>query len=151
MSISLQPVTRENFTAMIRLRVAPGQETFVATNLYSLAECYVEPTFTPLAMYAGDEIVGFATTGYDDELDRWWICRFMIDARHQGRGYGTAALRMLIDFMRERHACEAIYLGYEPDNDVAARLYAHAGFTPTGEIDDGEIIARLDLPPGSTD
>jgi diamine N-acetyltransferase len=117
----------------------------VASNLYSLAECHVEPTFTPLAIYAGDELVGFATTGYDDEAGRWWICRFMIDARRQGRGYGTAALRELIDLMRERHGCDAIYLGYEPDNAVAQRLYARAGFAPTGEINDGEIVARLDL------
>ncbi|HEU0116056.1 MAG TPA: GNAT family N-acetyltransferase [Thermomicrobiales bacterium] len=130
--------------------MAPEQEAFVASNLYSLAECYVEPTFTPLAIYAGDEIVGFATIGHDDEMDRWWICRFMIDAARQGRGYGTTALRELIDLMRERHGCEAIFLGYEPDNDVAARLYAHAGFAPTGDIDGGEIVARLALPPADS-
>jgi diamine N-acetyltransferase len=117
----------------------------VASNLYSLAECHVEPTFTPLAIYAGDELVGFATIGLDDETDCWWICRFMVDARHQGRGHGIAALRALIDLMRDRHGCETIYLGYEPDNDVAARLYARVGFAPTGEISDGEIVARLDL------
>ncbi|HEX5497851.1 MAG TPA: GNAT family N-acetyltransferase [Thermomicrobiales bacterium] len=145
MSITLRPLTRQNFAAAARLKVAPDQESFVAPNLYSIAECYVEPTWTPLAIYAGDEMVGFATIGRDDETGRWWIIRFMIGAAHQNRGYGAAALPALIDFMRQRHACTAIYLGYEPDNAVAERLYARAGFKPTGEIDDGEIVARLDL------
>ena len=69
----------------------------------------------------------------------------MIDAQHQGKGYGTAALRLLIDLMVERHGCGEIFLGYAPANDVADRLYARMGFAPTGEVVGGEIVARLDL------
>ncbi|HEU5434118.1 MAG TPA: GNAT family N-acetyltransferase [Thermomicrobiales bacterium] len=103
-----------------------------------------------MAICAGNETVGFAMIGYDDETKSWWIIRFMIDAAQQGRGYGTAALPALIALMRERHGCDAILLGYEPGNDVAARLYARVGFVPTGEIEDGEIIARLDLSPSDS-
>ena len=145
MDIIFRPVTRENFSAVIELTVMPEQEEFVSPNLYSLAEAYVEPAWTPLAMYAGDQLVGFAMFGRDDETGRWWIMRYMIDAQHQGRGYGTSALPGLIDLIVERHGCDELFLGYEPSNEVASRLYARMGFVPTGEMREGEIVARLDL------
>ena len=145
MDITFRPVTRENFAAVTELTVAPGQAEFVASNLYSLAEAYVESTWTPLAIYAGDQLVGFAMFGRDDETGRWWIMRYMIAADYQGRGYGTAVLPGLIDLIVERHGCSELFLGYEPSNEVASRLYARMGFAPTGEMTGGEIVARLDL------
>ena len=145
MDITFQPVTRENFSAVIELTITPEQEEFVSSNIYSLAETYVEPTWTPLAIYAGDALVGFAMFGRDDETGQWWIMRYLIDTRHQGRGYGTAALPLLIDLIVERHGCTELFLGYDPSNEVAKRLYARMGFAPTGEMFEGEIVARLDL------
>ncbi len=143
MNITFRSVTRENFSAVIELAVTPEQVDFVSPNLYSLAEVSIEPSWTSLAIYAGDDLVGFALFGRDDETGRWWIMRYMIDAQHQGRGYGTAALPMLIDLIVERHSCGEIFLGYDPGNDVAERLYARMGFAPTGEMVGGEIVARL--------
>ena len=145
MNITLRPVTRANFSAVVALTVAPEQVEFVAPNVYSLAEASIEPTWTPLAIYARDDLVGFALFGRDDETGRWWLMRYMIDAQHQGRSYGTAALPVLIDLMIERHGCGEIFLDYSPGNDVAARLYARMGFVPTGEVEGGEIMARLGL------
>ncbi|MCC6314629.1 MAG: GNAT family N-acetyltransferase [Thermomicrobiales bacterium] len=146
MEIMFQPIARGNFRDVVRLKVAPEQDDFVAPNLYSIAEAFVEPTWTPLAMYAHEALVGFAMFGYDDETDRWWIIRFMIGAAHQGKGLGAAALSALVALMAERHGCRAIHLGYVPGNAIAERLYARIGFIATGEIEDGEIVARLDLP-----
>jgi diamine N-acetyltransferase len=145
MDITFQPVTRENFSAVIELTVRPEQADFVAPNVYSLAEVAIEPSWTPLAIYAGEDLVGFAQFGRDDETGRWWLMRYMIDAQHQGKGYGTAALPVLIDLMIERHGCGEIFLDYSPGNDAAERLYARMGFVPTGEVQGGEIEARLEL------
>jgi diamine N-acetyltransferase len=145
MDITFRPVTRVNFSAVIELTVTPEQAEFVAPNVYSLAEASIEPKWTPLAIYAWDDLVGFALFGRDDETGRWWIMRYLIDAQYQGRGYGTAALPLLIDLIVERHGCNELFLGYDPSNEVAKRLYARMGFAPTGEMVGGEIIARLDL------
>jgi diamine N-acetyltransferase len=145
MDITFRPVTRENFSAVIELTVRPEQAEFVAPNVYSLAEASIEPNWTPLAIYSRDDLAGFALFGRDDETGRWWIMRYMIDARHQAKGYGTAALPALIDLIVERHGCRELFLGYEASNEVAKRLYARMGFVPTGEVLEGEIIAKLDL------
>lgn len=145
MEITVQPLTRAVFRDVVGLQVAPGQEDFVTPNVYSVAEAAIEPNWTPLAIHAGEEVVGFAMFGQGETTGRWWIMRFMIGAGHQGQGYGAAALRGLLDLMVERHGPREIYLGYEPGNTVAAHLYARFGFVPTGEVENGEIIARLDV------
>lgn len=144
--VAFRSVTRDNLRELVRLKVAEGQDDFVAPNLYSIAQAYVEPTWTPIGIYAGDEAVGFAMEGFDPDANRWWIVRFMIGAAHQGKGYGTAALAALVASMAERHGCREVYLSYVPGNDVAERMYAKAGFVPTGEVEDGEIVARRVLP-----
>lgn len=144
--VAFRSVTRDNLRELVRLKVAEGQDDFVAPNLYSIAQAFVEPTWTPIGIYAGDEAVGFAMEGFDPDANRWWIVRFMIGAAHQGKGYGTAALAALVASMAERHGCREVYLSYVPGNDVAERMYAKAGFVPTGEVEDGEIVARRVLP-----
>ena len=34
-------------------------------------------------------------------------------------------------------------LSYEPGNRTAERLYAQLGFRPTGEIEEGEVVAQF--------
>ena len=145
MDITFRPVTWANFSAVIGLTITPEQTEFLTPNLNSIAEAYLEPTWTPLAIYAGDLLVGFAMFGRDDETGRWWIMRYMIDVQHQSKGYGTAALPGLIDLIVERHGCGELFLGYEPNYGVVSRLYARMGVVPTGEVVEDEIIARLDL------
>ncbi|ERK58798.1 hypothetical protein HMPREF1983_00698 [Gemella bergeri ATCC 700627] len=43
--------------------------------------------------------------------------------------------------------CKAEYcwLSYEPENEVARKLYHSFGFTETGDMDGNEIIAILKL------
>jgi hypothetical protein len=43
--------------AVIDLKLHPGREKFVSDNAISIAEAYVEPTFVPLAVYAGEPLV----------------------------------------------------------------------------------------------
>lgn len=140
--IAFRPVTRDNLRELVRLKVAEGQDDFVAPNVLSIAQAYVEPTCTPWGIYDGDTAVGFAMEEFDPETGQWWIVRFMIGADHQGKGYGTAALAALVAAMAERHGCREICLSYVPGNAVAERMYAKAGFVPTGAVEEGEIVAR---------
>jgi diamine N-acetyltransferase len=142
--IELRPVTRDNVRALADLHVAPGQEPFVGANVYALAQTYVEPTWTPWGIYVDGNAVGFAVEERDQATGRTWIRRFMIADGFQGRGYGTAALTALVRMMVERYTCAHIFLDFVPGNNVAERLYARAGFVPTGEVgEDGEIVAML--------
>ena len=40
---------------------------------------------------------------------------------------------------------ELCWISYEPENEVAKKLYASFGFVENGEMDDDEIVAVLKL------
>lgn len=144
--VSLRAITRDNLDAILRLNVDPDQKTFVASNVYSLAEAWTEPSFQPFAIYHADEPVGFTMYGLEESTARWWVVRLMVDAGHQAHGFGRAAMQLLLPLMVERHGMQRIVTSYEPGNDVAAALYRKLGFQDTGELDEGEYLMVLDLP-----
>lgn len=143
--VSLRPVSRENFYECERLSVAEGQERFVATNAYSIAQASVEPGCTPLVVYAGEEVVGFAMYTLNPNDGKYWIHRFMVSGENQGKGYGRAGMEALIELVSEKIGCDEIFISWVLENTAAEKLYENLGFVKTGKIKDGEVIARLDL------
>lgn len=149
MTIELRDVTRKNWRECIALTVAPGQEQFVAPNVRSLAESKFYPRDVPLAIYDGDQMIGFTMIGQEEEeaaAGQWWIIRFMIDAKQQGKGYGKAALREVLKLLQTRPDCKEIFLSVEPHNTVARHLYHAFGFVDTGLIESGEMVMRYTGP-----
>ena len=145
--LRLVEIDRHNYLPVLDLSVSPEQSTFVATNQYSLAQAYAQPECVPLALYAENKPVGFAMYCIDESDREYWIYRLMIDQRHQGRGYGRAAMLLLIDRIRsemdeQRHR---IFISFEPENEVAKSLYESLGFVPDGRVEYGEIVYRLEV------
>ena len=66
----------------------------------------------------------------------------MIDHRYQRQGYGRAAMRALIEGLHA-FGYREIFCSYEPENEIAAQLYASLGFEDTGRVEDGEIVVCL--------
>jgi diamine N-acetyltransferase len=63
--VTLREITKENLGSILRLKVAPDQEQFVASNAVSLAEAHFEPELPYFrAIYAGDVPVGFLMLEY---------------------------------------------------------------------------------------
>jgi diamine N-acetyltransferase len=145
MSMTLREITRENWEQCVRLTVATEQEPFVASNAVSLAQSKYEPEWIPLAIYHDDEMVGFVMYGVYRDEGKYWILRVMVDHRAQSNGYGRAALRLLLDRLRATPGCDEVAISYEPENEVARSLYASFGFRETGEVIEGETVARLSL------
>ena len=145
-SVKLKEITPQNFRECINLKVADGQEKFVAANLMSIAQAKIYPTANPFAVYAEDKMVGFVMYGYDEDDKRFYLVRLMIDAENQGKGYGKAATWIVIEKMKQIKDCWEIYLSFVPENVNAERLYRSVGFERTGEIsEDGEVVMRFDL------
>lgn len=142
MNVTLRPLTEGNWHECIQLHVAKEQDDYVASNLYSIAETRFEPTWMPHVIYADEEMVGFAMVDTSD----YEIVRFMIDARYQGKGYGRAAMNLLLAQFAREHAHASTSLSFVPGNTAAERLYTSVGFRKTGEIKDGEVVMVRPLP-----
>ncbi|MFC4799246.1 GNAT family N-acetyltransferase [Neobacillus sp. GCM10023253] len=144
MSISLRPITNENWEDSIQLQVAPHQQTFIASNLYSLAESKFEQSFVPMGIYLDVRMIGFLMYGKDPEDGTYWIIRFMIDQSFQGKGYGRAALSQAITFLVKLDDCsDSIILGVKEENTDANRFYQAFGFRDTGRREHGEILLEF--------
>jgi RimJ/RimL family protein N-acetyltransferase len=142
--IELKPITRENWQEAARLVVAPDQQDFIEPNVWSIAESRFYEELTALAIVDRRTMVGFLMWGYSPDDGRPWLYRFMIDHRSQGKGFGAAALQVLIRQLRESGLPE-LNVGYHRDNAVAERLYLNAGFQKCGLAPWGEMTARIDF------
>ena len=147
MNVTLREITPQNFRECIDLKVADGQEKFVAPNVMSIAQTKIYPTFNPFAIYQGDEIVGFVMYGFDPDEKHFYLGRLMIDEKHQGKGYGKAATLVVIERLKQNEDCCEIYLSFVPENTGAEKLYLSVGFERTGKISEhGEVVMKFSLP-----
>ena len=143
MTITLRDIDRENFRAAVRLEVHDDQKSFVAPNVYSIAQSKVEPAYNVQAVYDGDEMVGFVMYGWDEEEGGHCLARLMIDQNQQGKGYGRAATEAVIERLRAEPGCRQVVLSVNPANANAQALYESLGFVKTGEVSHGEEVMRL--------
>lgn len=143
--VTLREVTDDNLEAVIALNVAPHQEEMVAPNLKSLAEAAVAEEVMFRAVYADEEPVGFLMLSERRSVPRYYLWRFMIDAAHQGKGYGREAMNLLLEYVRQLPDATELYLSYVPGEGSPGPFYAKLGFVDTGRVQDGEVEAVLAL------
>ena len=141
--VSLRPVDDDNVQAVIDLSVADDQVDFVAPNVKSLAQAFATTDVWVRAIYLDDEPVGFAMVSDDEQRPRYYLWRFMVDARHQGRGIGRRAMELIHDYVRTRPGGDRMYLSYVPADGGPKDFYASLGYVDTGVVHDGEVEAVL--------
>ena len=145
--INFRAITEENFDAVIRM-TRPEGEHFVASNAYSLAQAWLYREHNdvyPFAIYNEDEPVGFMMLDEDLEERCLIIWRIMFPVDHQNKGYGTAAIKKIVELAKESGKYDYMVMDYAPDNKIAGHVYTKIGFRPTGEISNGEIVLRMEL------
>jgi diamine N-acetyltransferase len=141
--VRLVEVTADTVRAVASLKVLPDQEKFVAPNALSIAQAYFTKEHWFRAVAVGEELIGFVMLYTKVEDDAVFIWRFMIDHKHQGRGYGAAALRAVIDEVRTWPGVSALRLSFVDQPRGPEPFYAANGFRRTGRIVDGEVEAEL--------
>jgi diamine N-acetyltransferase len=150
--VRLVEIDDDNISDVLRLRVAPHQEEYVADNATSIAEgsvCVPRGWFR--AVYDGDVCVGFVMlANFDDPAHKyyplyhgWYLWRLMIAAQHQRRGYGTQVLGLVCGHIDEQGGPRRLSTSWSQEVGGPAPFYRSFGFEATGEIDDGEEVALL--------
>jgi diamine N-acetyltransferase len=146
--VTLREITKENLGSILRLKVAPDQEQFVASNAVSLAEAHFEPELPYFrAIYAGDVPVGFLMLEYNAEEQFYSLWRLMIDKKYQKLGYGRKALELLLAHVKTLPKSDVLYTSCVPAEGGPGLFYQKMGFvyTGTGDEEDGELYMRRDL------
>lgn len=145
--VNFKKITEENFDAIIKMK-RPESENFVASNAVSLAQAWLyrdDGDVFPFAIYDDDTVVGFMLLEEDMDDERLDLWRIMLPPENEGRGYGTAAVKLMIQYTKESGRYKSIGLLCGPKNHNARHIYDKLGFQPTGEICYGDIEMRLEL------
>ena len=140
-------MTPDNVRSLCDLRVAPHQERFVASTAVSLAEAYVHPQAWCRALYSHvDGFVGFVMLHDTAQGPGYMLWRLLVDERHQGRGYGRAAVSHVVTYVKTRPGATVLKVGARRGPGSPRAFYESLGFAPTGEVIDGdEDVLALDL------
>ena len=141
--VTLAKIDRNNFRDILKLSVFDKQKDYVASNAFSMAQAKVQPECIPLAVYHGDDLIGFVMYCVDIDNNEYWIYRLMIDHKYQGKGYGRAVMQCLLDTIMSDKTRSKVYLSFNPENAVARKLYESMKFIPDGRILYGEVVYCL--------
>lgn len=152
-TVTLHLITDENRDAVSALRVTEVQENYVTGVAESLVEAAETPQAMPWyrAVYADTTPVGFVMisdnipAGDPALLGPYYLWRMIIDHRYQGRGYGRAAIALIVEYLRTRPGAEELLTSVVPGDATPLGFYLSCGFTETGEMFDHERVLRLPL------
>ena len=145
LDITLQEINEDTLWSILDLEVAEEQKQYVAPNAVSIAEAHFSEFAWFRAIYAGNTPVGFVLLYIDEEETEYDLWRLMIDKNHQRNGYGSEALRRVIEYIEELPGANELTLSYLPGEGSPGQFFAQFGFEDADDWVDDEKILSLDL------
>ncbi len=137
-----------NLSALLKLKVMPSQEKFVAPNSVTVAQYHYEPSAWMRSLWFDDQVVGMVSMinpaiespsfEEGDRTDGAYLWRLMIGSDFQGKGYGRAAMDIVMEQTR-RWGYSKLYTSLVPGEGTPQPFYEAIGMTLTGRVLDKEL------------
>ncbi|WP_243522728.1 GNAT family N-acetyltransferase [Bacillus pseudomycoides] len=136
--VTLKKITSDNWGETLNLSVNIEQQKFVSEVIppvaIALAKAYIRPDnsmIEPFGIYHNEKMVGFFNLHYEPDCQKdFWLFHFFIDKGYQRKGFGAAAIKVLINHLKNSHpSCHRIRLTVHPENDSGQKFYSNLGFT----------------------
>lgn len=126
------------------LTVSESQKNYVSDSYAMLARAYAyrEQRSKAFVIYNDETPVGMGLYYDLPELDCFDLSQLFIDERYQGRGYGKAATRLVLDALKQDGKYNKVDLCYIEGNDAAKKLYEQFGFVEIDRDEDEIIMER---------
>lgn len=151
--VELVELDHRNAGDFVKLATHHSEERFVAPMAASYADALFPDVDNGGALVpwlrgitADGEPAGFMMTAeVSDTNPDPYLWRLLIDRRHQRRGIAARALEQLATRLVES-GWSTLYTSWVDGPGSPRPFYERLGFVPTGEIVEGEVEARLELP-----
>lgn len=142
--VHLVDITPDNWR--LKLQVSEAQKTYVAGSAVLLARAYAYREWGSRAFVVCDDETPVGMGLYYDcpERNAYDFSQFFIDERYQGKGYGKAAAKAVLEAMKQDGKYDKTVLCYIEGDEAARRLYESIGFVEI-DRDEDEIIMELEL------
>ena len=137
--IHLIDVSEDNWMEIASLKVTEEQRAFLAPPIGIIARGYVYRNCNARVIGIADDgqIVGVALVrDFTDEPVGYDLQQFLIDCRFQNRGYGTEALRLILDSLRQEGRFDHVEVCVKKADAAALHVYEKAGFADSGYVDE---------------
>jgi diamine N-acetyltransferase len=146
-------LTEADKAAVMDLRRGPGQERYLGSMESHFEDAAEEARAKPRmwSVRDGDQVVGFVMISDgieqldEDLVGPYYLWRLLIDERFQGRGYGSATIDAVVDYLRGRPGAEVLWTSCAAGDGSPQPFYLKYGFIRTGEVKWGEDLLRLEL------
>ncbi|HVR79860.1 MAG TPA: GNAT family N-acetyltransferase [Acidimicrobiia bacterium] len=110
-------VTDQDRAAVLGLRRAPGQERFLGSMESHFEDAEDEPQAMPRmwSVHDGEQLIGFVMISDniedlgDDLVGPYYLWRLLIDQASQGRGFGTATIDAVVEYLRTRPNADILW------------------------------------------
>ncbi|WP_426347909.1 GNAT family N-acetyltransferase [Alloiococcus sp. CFN-8] len=135
--ITLKEIDENNWLQVARLKVSEEQKGFVASPMGILARGYVYRNCRArvFAIASDKAIIGITMVrDLDEEPTCYELQQLMIDAGFQGNGYGTDALKKILNILKDERKYSSVEVCVNKNDFAALHLYKKVGFQDTGYI-----------------
>ena len=137
--IRLVEVNETNWIDIIRLSVNDEQKKYLdrPTGIIARGYIYREANARVLGIMNDEEMIGVALVkDMDEEPVCYDLQQFMIDERFQNQGFGTEALKQIVEMLKKEAKYKCVEVCVNKEDASALRVYEKVGFIDTGYIDE---------------
>ena len=137
--IRLTEITEDNWLEAAGLTVSNEQKNFVAPAIGIIARGYVYRDYNAKVFLIEDDdtTVGLALVReFTEEPLGYDLQQLMIDEIFQGRGFGSEALKLILDELKKEGHYDHVEVCVKKDDAAAIGLYEKHGFVDSGYIDE---------------
>ena len=148
--------TPADWASVAHLRRGPGPRHYINSIAEIQTEAREDARAMPRPWAVHDThtgvVVGFTMISDnipdpidDDLVGPYFLWKLLIDHAFQRRGFGTATVRSVIDYLGTRPGADVLYTSCSDGPGSPRSFYLKHGFTDTGRDMWGEDVLALDL------
>lgn len=137
--IHLVDVNEENWLDIIKLKVDEEQQKYLDRPTGIIARGYIYRNCNARVFCIMDDtqVIGVALVrDFTDEPLNYDLQQFMIDRQFQNKGYGTEALRQILNFLKQEGRFNSVEVCVNREDLAAIHVYEKVGFINSGYIDE---------------
>ncbi|OUL56499.1 GNAT family N-acetyltransferase [Pseudoalteromonas ulvae] len=146
MDVNLQEITKDNWVDMIDLEITKEQEKYVALPAEAIAASKFYDYYVNRGVYLGDKPIGFIQyyPNFDDEKpNEIFIDQLLIDVSLQGQGYGSKAIKLVLDEIKQLDGFNSVSICYVEGHDVMKKFFEQFSFKVVEQDEFDETIMEL--------
>lgn len=146
--LSICEINRDNVFDVCELTSNPDGvgtlfEEFICCNAISISESAFYPECKSRAIYLNQNAIGFFMyKQFPNTIKEAEICRFMLDHKYIGKGFGRQSFSEILAYLRKQNI-EKTTIMIDAKNHIAKNLYISFGFSFTGRIEKDEYFYSL--------